>query len=262
MKVILGLALALTLFSSVMVANDMSDMMVVGEELTYRVSYLNVTLGTVRTVVEPYTQLNGKKVAKVKIYIDSHPNIPFVSLHSIYESWIDTSITYTHKFNANTLIDNGQWEFDQYLFDYPGKKATIEKWRNKEKVSSQTIDLPKRYNDGSSILFAARSLLYAGKSYKIPTVIMEKPVSTVINFAGTKGTTEIDACSYPIKTVYLNGDANWTGVYGLTGRFEGWFADDDSRIPVLAKMNVYVGSVTIELQKWKRGNWAPPKAIP
>jgi len=262
MMKLLSLIVTTLLFSLTMHAGDVSDMMVVGEELTYRVSYLNVTLGTVRTVVEPYTQLNGRKVAKVKIYIDSHPNIPFVSLHSIYESWIDTTITYTHKFNANTLVEDNKWEFDQYLFDYAGKKATIEKWKNKEKVSSNVIDLPKRYNDGSSILFAARALLYSGKSYKIPTVIMEKPVSTVVNFAGTKGTTEIDACSYPINTVYLNGDANWTGVYGLTGRFEGWFADDDSRIPVLAKMNVYVGSVTIELQKWKRGNWAPPQAKP
>lgn len=241
-------------------AGTAAEMMQVGEELTYRVSYLNVTLGTVRTVVEPFTQLDGRKVAKIKIYIDSHPNIPFVSLHSIYDSWIDTSITFTYKFNANTLIDEGQWEFDQYLFDYAGKKTSIEKWRNKQKVSSTSFDLTKKYNDGASILFAARALLYAGKTYKIPTVIMDQPVNTVINFSGTKASTEIDASSYPIKTVYINGDANWTGVYGLTGRFEGWFADDDSRIPILAKMNVYVGSVTIELQKWKRANWAPPKA--
>ncbi|MCO6465353.1 MAG: DUF3108 domain-containing protein [Bradyrhizobiaceae bacterium] len=260
MKLTSILALIIVFGTVVVKAAGPNSMFYPGEELTYRVSYLNITLGTVRTVVEPFTQLDGKKVAKVKIYIDSHPNIPFVSLHSVYESWIDTTGAFSYKFNANTRIDDNTWDFDQYLFDYAGKKATIEKWRNKEKVNSSSFELLKKYNDGSSLLFAARALLYAGKSYKVPTVIMEKAVSTVINFAGNRAKTEIDACDYPIKTVYLNGDANWTGVYGLTGRFEGWFADDDSRIPIQAKMNVYVGSVTIELQKWKRGSWAPPKA--
>ncbi len=231
-----------------------------GEELVYRVSYLNISLGTIKTVTEPYTTLDGRKVAKVKIFIDSHPNIPFVSLHSIYESWIDTSVTFSYKFNANTMVEDNVWEFDQYLFDYTSRKATLEKWRKKEKLASKQFDITKHLNDGSSLLFCARAMLYSGKSYNIPTVIMEERVSTVINFAGNKAETEIDAVEYPVRTVYLNGDANWTGIYGLTGRFEGWFSDDEARIPIRAKMNLYVGSVTIELQSWKRGSWRPPQA--
>jgi hypothetical protein len=94
----------------------------------------------------------------------------------------------------------------------------------------------------------------------MPTVIMEDTVNTVVNFNGKQEPVSIDAVQYPIKSVYLNGEANWTGIYGLSGRFEGWFSDDDARIPVKAKMKVYVGSVTIELQKWRRGSWQPPKA--
>ncbi|MBN9400538.1 MAG: DUF3108 domain-containing protein ['Candidatus Kapabacteria' thiocyanatum] len=230
-----------------------------GEELTFRVSYLNITLGTVKSVVEPYTTLDGRRVAKVKVYINSHPNIPFVSLHSIYESWVDTTVTFSYKFNANTQVDD-KWEFDQYLFDYTNKLLTMEKYRDKQKVSSKTAEIKKRFNDGSSLLFAARSMLYSKKSYRMPTVIMEDTVSTVINFQGKQEAVDIDAASYPVRTVYFNGDANWTGIYGLTGRFEGWFSDDEARIPIKAKMKVYVGSVTIELQSWKRGSWQPPKA--
>jgi hypothetical protein len=89
---------------------------------------------------------------------------------------------------------------------------------------------------------------------------MGDTVNTVINFAGTIGKQTIDAVDYPIRTVYLNADANWTGIYGLSGRAEGWFSDDDARIPIVAKMNVYVGAVRLELVKWKRGSWQPPKA--
>jgi hypothetical protein len=262
MKRTLALVLFALVATSAVLASEVKDMIYVGEELTYRVSYMNITLGTVRTVIDPFTTHEGRKVAKVRIFIDSHPNIPFVSLHSIYESWVDTTMTFSYKFNANTMVEDNKWEFDQYLFNYPGKTATLEKWRNKEKVKSQTIEIKKHYNDGSSILFAARALLYAAKSYKVPTVIMEQPVNTVINFSGKREEVEIDAVDYPVKTVYINGDADWTGVYGLTGKFEGWFADDESRIPIRAKMNVYVGSVSLELLKWKRGSWTPPKSKP
>ena len=231
-----------------------------GEELVYEVSYMNITLGKIRSVAEPFTTLDGRKVAKVKVFIDSHPSIPFVSLHATYESWMDTTLTYSHRFNANTQTDDGDWRFDQYLFDYKTNKVTMERYRYKQKETTMVKDIDKHFNDGSSLLFAARAMLMTKKSYRIPTIIMEEPVNTVINFSGKKENTEIDAVNYPIKTVYLNGDANWTGIYGLSGRFEGWFTDDEARVPLKAKMKVYVGSITIELVSWKRGNWSPPKA--
>ena len=251
---------AILVLTGVAQASSQSSFIYPGEELVYRVSYLNISLGTVKTVTEPYTTHEGKKAIKVKVFIDSHPNIPFVSLHSVYESWMDTSATFSHRFTANTEVEPKVWEFDQYLFDYVGKKILVEKYKEKQKVSTKTFEIKKRFNEGSSLLFAARALLLSKKSLRMPTIIMEDTVSTVINFVGTKETTSIDASSYPVKTVYFSGDANWTGVYGLTGRFEGWFADDESRIPIKAKMKVYVGSVTIELQSWRRGNWQPPKA--
>ncbi len=70
---------------------------------------------------------------------------------------------------------------------------------------------------------------------------------------------DIDAVNYPVKTVYFNGKAEWNGLYGLNGKFEGWFSDDDACVPIKAKMNVYVGNVNIELKSWKRKNWTPPK---
>jgi len=254
--VVIGVALIATFSSS---AQDPSFLFP-GEELTYRVSYLNITLGTIRTVTEQTTTLNGQKAYKVKVFIDSHPNIPFVSLHSVYESWMDATATYSMQFVANTEVDNKQWEVDKYLFDYSNKKLLMEKYRDSKIVKSRWFDIKKRYNDGSSLLFAARSLLLSKKSLRMPTVIMEDTVNTVVNFNGKQEPVSIDAVQYPIKSVYLNGEANWTGIYGLSGRFEGWFSDDEARIPVKAKMKVYVGSVTIELQKWRRGSWQPPKA--
>lgn len=231
-----------------------------GEELTYRVSYMGITLGTIKTLVEPWTTFNGKKSAKVKVFIDSHPNIPFVSLHSVYESWMDENATFSYKFNANTKVDDNTWDFDQYLFDYDAGVITTDKYRNRQKIKSQEFKSTKRFNDGSSILFTARRLVTSKKTYRIPSLIMDDTVSTVCNFLARPEAIKIDASSYPVQCLYFNGEANWTGIYGLTGRFEGWFSDDEARIPIRAYMKVYVGSVTLELQTWKRGSWQPPRS--
>jgi hypothetical protein len=69
----------------------------------------------------------------------------------------------------------------------------------------------------------------------------------------------LPAVKYPIKSVYFKGEAKWRGIYGLEGNFEGWFSDDDARIPLKAKMKVLVGKVDITLVRGKRANWTPPQ---
>jgi hypothetical protein len=70
---------------------------------------------------------------------------------------------------------------------------------------------------------------------------------------------DIDAVDYPVDVVRFDGRADFVGVFGLTGGFEGWFSNDDASIPITARMKVILGSIKVELTKWKRGNWAPPK---
>jgi hypothetical protein len=173
---------------------------------------------------------------------------------------MDSTATYSYNFNASTQIEDNLWEFDQYLFDYSNMNLTLETYRDKKLLKKKEIGIKKYCNDGSSLLYAARTLCNSKKTIKLPTVIMGDTATTVINFRGTKQTTDIDAVNYPIMTTHFDGTANWTGVYGLTGSFEGWFSDDAARVPIKAKMKVYIGSVTLELQSWKRGNWQPPKA--
>jgi len=84
--------------------------------------------------------------------------------------------------------------------------------------------------------------------------------NTKINFLGKGDPIKIDAIGYPVKTLYLDGKLEGKGIYGLSGAFEGWFTDDEARIPVKAYMNVYVGKVLVELVKYKREGWKPPKS--
>jgi hypothetical protein len=93
----------------------------------------------------------------------------------------------------------------------------------------------------------------------VPAIVNEQVVNTYIDFIGERSSVEIDAVEYPVDVLRFEGTAQFTGIFGLTGDFEGWFSNDDARVPILAKMKVILGSVTIELMQWERSGWMPPK---
>lgn len=230
-----------------------------GEYLEYEVSYFGIKLGTVKVTTEEFATHEGKPAVKATAYIDSRQGIPFVSLHTIYRSTMDKTRGYAYAFNASTQED-GNWKYDKYIFDYGDKKITLESGVKDKMEKSMEIQTDRKWNDGLSLFFFARMFLNSKRYVSVPTIIEFDTVKTLINFTGEKKTVDIEALDYDVKTVYLKGDANWTGVYGLTGKFEGWFSDDEACVPISAKMKVYVGNVDIELVKWKRGNWAPPRS--
>lgn len=237
-----------------------AQVLVPGEEITYAVSYLGINLGTIKIITESKVDVNGKPTVKAKALIDSRAGIPFVDLHTTYTSWMDPSATFSQQFEANTKESDG-WLFDKYTFDYSNKKVITEKWKKDQLKKKREIDITKKYSDGLSLFFVARQLLYSKKTATIPCMVMEDTVRTVINFSGKNENVEIDACNYPVRCVFFDGNANWTGVYGVTGSFEGWFSDDEARVPIKAKMKLYLGKADIELVSWKRpGGWQPPKA--
>jgi hypothetical protein len=235
-----------------------ADMFFPGERLYYKVSFFGITLGHITINIEGEEDLKGNKVVKTKGYMQSNPDIPFVNLQASYESWMDPSGAFSHQFIGKVMIEDGTWDFHQIDFDYNKKKIHTKKWIHKEVFFDSTYYTSKKYCDGLSLFFLARQFTKLGKSIRIPTIVDYDTVFTVINFMNKKAESEIKAVKYKIKTVYFNGKANWTGIYGLTGEFEGWFSDDDASVPIKAKMKVYVGNIDIELLEWSRGNWSPP----
>jgi len=234
-----------------------AQVLVPGEELTYRVSYLGIELGRIHLINEGRQEALGKPAFKCKALIDSREGIPFLSLHVIYESWMKHTALASLQFIAQNR-ESG--EFTKYTFDYDQRRIQTTTWIDRRKTDERIFQISRKYVDGLTILYAARQLLYSKRTAWIPTIVREDTAWTKINFIGNVSSVSIDAVSYPVRTVYFDGLANWTGVYGVTGYFEGWFSDDEARIPIKAKMKLYLGSADIELVGWKRPGWSPPRA--
>lgn len=257
---IILLSLFLTLFSiSDLFGQENNTVFQEGEYLKYEVSFLGITLGWITVQSEGVVEWNGTEVYKANASMDSRDGIPFVDLYAKFNGWMDKSLSYSHHFTSNIKDGPNSWLFDQFMIDYKAKNIKYSKWKDKELIQETDIKTTKRVADGTTLFFLARQFTNIKRTVNIPTLINDNLYNTIINFHGKEELTKIDAIDYPVKTLFFDGQAEWEGIYGLNGKFRGWFSADDARVPIKAEMNVYVGSVSITLIEWKRPGWTPPK---
>lgn len=235
-----------------------------GEELTYEVSYMSVKLGRIVTRVTAVDSGRQGLRIKTESLIKSYKGVPFVTLSVIFQSTIDRDC-------ASTSFLTREWQQDTthkyinytfppgkdlvYISEREGNTPIWEKW--------DTLRLDgKRWQDGLSLLYYARAKAYhARHSEYVPVLMYRSKATTTINFGLPGEWVEIDAVKYPVAAYALDGETGFTGIFGLTGGFEGWFSHDAAAVPLKAKMHVIIGSVKLELIQWKREGWSPPRSF-
>ncbi|MER3524855.1 MAG: hypothetical protein C4326_12600 [Ignavibacteria bacterium] len=236
-----------------------SKVFVEGEDLIYNVRYGFVDLGQVRIKTLKRITVSSSPAYQTIAYIDSYKKIPFVDLHAVFESIIDTGM-FSHYFLGKSK-DGQYWSFGRYRYDYPTKRVLLEFGGRDTIVEHRdTLALEEKTQDGLSLFFYAREHLFSRRRHRIPAIVKERKVYTDIDFDGKRRAVEQDFIEYPVDVVGFEGTLEFTGIFGLTGDFEGWFSNDEARVPIVAKMKVILGSVTIELMKWTRPGWSPPRA--
>lgn len=235
-----------------------ATMFVVGEELVYNVRFSFFDLGQVRVKTLREVRVDSSIAYEGTGLIDSYSSVPFVDVHAVFESRIDSAM-YSRHFVGRSRIDN-DWETSIYTFDYPAGAVSMKVF-GKDSVLRKQAMLETRdvLQDGLSLFFYARKHLFAGRELVAPTVIKEERVLTYLDMRTTRESVEVDAIDYPVDTRHFVGNADFVGFFGLTGDFEGWFSNDGARIPIKAHLKIILGNVTVELMEWKRPGWEPPR---
>ncbi|MEK7249552.1 MAG: DUF3108 domain-containing protein, partial [Bacteroidota bacterium] len=155
--------------------------LVEGEELVYNVRYGFIDLGQVRIKTTKMVSSGNSVSYQTIAYIDSYKKIPFVNLHAVFESTID-SMMFSHYFVGKSR-DGDYWDFGRYTFDYDKKRVYMEAGGQDTIVQKRdTLTIDGSTQDGLSLFFYARDQLYSGKKQNITAVVNEKKVNTVIDF--------------------------------------------------------------------------------
>ena len=227
------------------------------EELIYEVSWTLFKLGTIRIKTFPNYTAEAR--------IDSYDGLPFVKLHSVHYCAMDSNF-FSRGSRSVDKKDN-EWRELDYVFDRLHKAMTVEECFRKELQSApyrrtvlDTLHLKSdSVVDGLSIAYFPRSLVHTKQTVDIPTVLYGKLGVTTYRMTGKKTEVEIDALDHPVRVVEMEGSTTAQGLYGMTGEFTGWFSDDAAAVPIKGKLQVLIGSVTVELIGWHRQGWTPPQ---
>lgn len=232
-------------------ADDNSFKWQVGEELTYKVKWSFLRLGTLKLQICDTMKINSILVYHVKLFLDSNPLLFFVNMHSVYECYIDNKIR-PHLFIAEEKIDDILYK-TQYRFNYSDSLIFINMTdvNDTARTIEKEMPLDKRIFEGISLVFYARGNVHYKKSETLTAFFNGKKGDVTINFKGKNDPVELDAFDALQETYFVDGQLHLKGIAGLTGPFKGWFAVDNKSPPLKAELEVFLGNVKVELEGWK-----------
>ncbi|HOV98122.1 MAG TPA: DUF3108 domain-containing protein [Bacteroidota bacterium] len=239
------------------------SMLQVGEELEYSVHYSLFNIGTIRLKILDRTVHNGKVAYRAAAYIDSNPSLSWlVNLHVHFFTLMDKDV-FSYEWSGEDS-SNKEISYQRMIFDYHSQKMYFEKGKKTKNGSlhpyeRDTVLISQKSQDGLSLFYFARANVHQQADTTVPTCIENSERKTDFHFFNESKKVKIDEVDYPIDCVHFRGVADFTGIFGLSGGFEGWFSNDCAAVPITARLKVILGSVRVELRKWNRENWEPPR---
>lgn len=248
-----------------------------GESLVYTVYFGFIKLGEVRIFLNnPYYE-NRRKIYSASAKMFSYEGIPFVGVKYFFDTKMrdDKTGVVSEEFRSSDFKDESSGGKmiirTEYDFDYYSNKDTnfikIKKYKDTDPGHPELdtvikFEKGKEYQDGLSILYNARMNSFQKGSEgrkNIKVYINEKESSLKYSFDQNRDAVSTGLVDYDMAGIRIAGVADFVGVVGLTGEFEGWLSDDDARVPLKARFNIIIGSVTLELKSYIRPGWSPPK---
>ncbi|HEY6952622.1 MAG TPA: DUF3108 domain-containing protein, partial [Bacteroidota bacterium] len=205
----------------------------------------------------------GRSIFKTRAIIESNPSLNWLKeVHIRFYGEVDDSIFSQYWISEDS--SKSGIDYHSLTFHYGDSILVYEKGQNSQAgvhkvIEQDTLRVNGPKQDGLSLFFYARQYARHKEEVKVPVIIENKESIATINFQDKVEDADLDAVDYPVETVFLDGRADFVGVVGMTGGFRGWFSNDDARIPIVARLNVWLGSIKVQLKSWKRSGWQPPR---
>ena len=222
----------------------------VGEQLTYDISWLNITAGTAVMAVSGAGMDGDPSLVKLVTTAQSRPAITkFFPVDNRVESSLDTATLLPEHLTFKRR-EGKKKEDLEYTFDQKAGAVTVVK-----NGTTERLDMPPGTQDVISCLYYARSVLS-----------LQPGASLTMNVQHDKKTHKLDVLVEEIETL----SGSWgkvetarvlvvmpfQGLFLNQGNIRVWFTTDARRIPVRMKAKVVIGSIVADLVS----GWQPSAA--
>ena len=213
----------------------------VGEQLTYEISWLNITAGTAVMAVSAAGTQGERPLAKLITTAQSRPIITkFFPVDNRVESIVDAATLVPEHLIFRRREGKKKEDFE-YTFHQKEGRVTVVKGG-----TTETLEMPTGTQDVISCLYYARS-----------TLSFQPGSSLTMNVHHDKKNRKLDVLVEGIETVSGPwGDVEtarvlvimpFQGLFLNQGNIRVWFTNDDRRIPIRMKAKVIIGSIVADL---------------
>ncbi|MBO6525241.1 MAG: DUF3108 domain-containing protein [Balneolaceae bacterium] len=231
---------------------DLDDLFSVKETFRYEVKYGFFKLGWVEVSLLPDTMYNGKLHKHLVTKIESNSKIPFMSkeideFHSFFYENEDGLPVTAYYWKDN--IDENKFKEIEYVFDREHGVVTYKE----EDDSRDTLALEEPATAGHIIFYFSRLFAGGDVDNSMPVYVTKK--AGAIHF---ENPSELEKRKYaafdePVQAYLTRGTTeNIEGPFGFSGEFRAWFRNDDLRVPLEARVKVFLGNAIVKLIEYKR----------
>jgi Protein of unknown function (DUF3108) len=216
-----------------------------GEELTFEVSWLGISVGVATLRVGKQIRTDGHDVLPLWSTAHSHPFFSTVyAVDDRVESHLDLRQLLTRYYRIR-LKEGGYRVHREVTFDPVQQRATY----SKNHQSARLLPTGAAAQDPLSSLYVVRTLpLQVGASVYLPIFDRGKTSLTEIQVL------QRERLQLPFGTVHtlkLQPLLQTSGIFQRDGELFIWLTDDARRVPVQMLSRITMGSVTARLRKVK-----------
>jgi hypothetical protein len=212
----------------------------VGEKLTFDIRYQFVKAGEATLEIPEITECRGQS-ACYRMVSEAKSTKPFSLVFEVMdrvESMVHVDSLYPLRYTKS--LKEGTYEaFEQVDFDQVGHTATYS--------GGKVVSIPPRVQDVLSALYYARTLdLQVGRSVFIQNHADEKNYPLEVKVLRIE---EVKVPAGTYECYVIEPILRASGIFQHKGKLTVWISTDPSRIPVMMKSKIMIGSINAVLAK-------------
>ena len=232
-----------------------SEPIYLGERVSYDITYLGMTAGEFSVSVEPFKEINNRKVYHIKGSAKSSKVFSmFYKLDDTIESFIDYEGIFPHRFQI--LLDESKQKRNSLeLFDSEkGRTFFWNRWDHHKRGYTEVKDffpMQAFSQDSLSSLYFLRTVpLPTGSVTTFPVISEGKNWEAVVTVVRRE---EINTPMGRLKTIVLKPETKYQGILKKQGDSFIWLTDDERRFMVRLEAKVKIGSIVAKLKSIEPG---------
>lgn len=218
------------------------------ERLDYEIYWGLMNVGSAYLQVDKVVPIDGRPAYHIVSGAKSAAFISkFYTVLDVNESWMDTAGLYSYGYYKN--IREGGYRLNEWVvFDVPSGSFRGERMNKKREVSAVSGSIPGEVNDVLSALYLVRVMNLDPGTSKSVTVNTKKTWEMSVKVRKReKESTPYGKFKCVVVEPQLGDDGLFVAKEGK--RMFVWITDDDLRLPLILKAEIFIGSVTAKLVK-------------